>query len=58
MEQEIKNLIGKMGSKQAVANELMISIRYVDMILAGKKPSRRLSKMIKIAVAMQTDKAA
>jgi len=45
---ELKQLIDKCGGKKETAEKLMISVRYVEMILAGKKPSKRLEKMIKI----------
>ena len=45
---ELQDLIKKCGSKQETAEKLMVSVRYVDMLLAGKKPSKRLEKMIKI----------
>lgn len=48
---ELTKLIKKLGSKQAVAEKLEITVRYVDMILAGKKPSKRLIKLINIYLA-------
>jgi len=45
---ELTKLIDKLGSKRAAAERLEITIRYIDMILAGKKPSKRLKKLIEI----------
>jgi len=48
---ELNKLIKKLGSKQAVAEKLEVTPRYVDMILAGKRPSKRLIKLINIYLA-------
>jgi len=48
---ELKQLIKKTGSKQATAEKLEITVRYVNMLLAGKKPSKRLKKLINIYLA-------
>jgi len=49
----LEKLIEKCGSKQAAADKLMITVRYIDIILSGKKvPSKRLQKMIEIALTM------
>jgi len=48
---ELNKLIEKSGSKRAAAERLEISIRYIDMILAGHKPSKRLIKLINIYLA-------
>jgi hypothetical protein len=46
---DIRKLIKKLGSKEAVAEKLEISIRYVEMIRDGKRiPSARLKKLIQI----------
>lgn len=50
--EDMQKLIDKLGSKQAAAEKLMISLRYVDMILAGKQPSKRLVQLIKIHISM------
>ena len=52
MKKDMQKLIDKLGSKQAAAEKLMISLRYVDMILAGKQPSKRLVQLIKIHISM------
>lgn len=44
-------LINKLGGKQAAADRLEITVRYVNMLLAGKKPSKRLKKLINIYLA-------
>lgn len=47
--ENLKQLIKQLGGKKATAEKLMITIRYIDMILAGtKKPSKRLEKLIQI----------
>lgn len=48
---QLKKLIKKTGSKKATAKKLEITVRYVDMILAGKTPSKRIIKLIKIYLA-------
>jgi len=49
---ELKELVAKLGGKQQASEKLEITIRYVDMILAGQKiPSKRLIKLIKIYLA-------
>jgi hypothetical protein len=45
---ELTKLIKKTGSKKAAAEKLEITVRYIDMILAGKQPSKRLIKLINI----------
>ena len=52
MNTELQNLIKKLGSKKAAAEKLMITIRYIDMLLAGKRPSKRLVQLIKIYLSM------
>lgn len=48
---ELTKLIEKYGGKRAAAEKLEISLRYTEMILAGKKPSKRLVKLINIYLA-------
>jgi hypothetical protein len=48
---ELKQLIKKEGSKRAAADRLEITVRYIDYILAGKKPSKQLKKLINIYLA-------
>jgi len=48
---ELNRLIKKLGSKKATAEKLEITVRYVDMVLAGKRPSKRLIKLINIYLA-------
>ena len=48
---KLKTLIKKLGSKKATAKKLEITDRYINMILAGKKPSKRLIKLINIYLA-------
>jgi hypothetical protein len=44
-------LIDKYGSKKVVAEKLGITVRYVEMILAGTvKPGKSLEKLIKICL--------
>ena len=45
---EIEYLIKKHGGKEAVAKLLEITVRYVNMLLAGKKPGRQLAKIIRM----------
>jgi len=49
--EKLKQLIKKEGSKKAAADRLEISVRYIDYILNGKKPSKRLQKLINIYLA-------
>ena len=51
MKTEIKKLIKKYGSKKEVAENLMVTVRYIDMILKGHKPSKRLIKMVRILLS-------
>ena len=51
MKIEIKKLIKKYGSKKEAAENLMVTVRYVDMILNGHKPSKRLIKMVRILLS-------
>ena len=52
MKTEIKKLIKKYGgSKQEAADNLLVTVRYIDMILNGRKPSKRLVKMVKILLS-------
>lgn len=44
----VSKFIKACGSKKAAADKLEITVRYVDMILAGKQPSKRLVKLINI----------
>jgi hypothetical protein len=44
----LKQYIKKVGGKAEAAKRLKITVRYVDMILAGRKPSERLVDMIKL----------
>ena len=48
---QLKKLIKKTGSKKAAAKKLEITVRYVDMILAGRRPSKRIIKLISIYLA-------
>ena len=46
---EMRELIKKYGSKKEVAKNLDITVRYVEMILAGKrKPGIHLLKIMKM----------
>jgi len=45
---EIEYLIKKHGGKESVAKLLEITVRYVNMLLAGKKPGRQLAKIIRM----------
>ena len=49
----LQQFIKKCGSKQAAADKLMISKRYIDMMLAGKKPSKRLERDIKFYLMIE-----
>ena len=50
--EDMKLLIERMGSKAAAAAKLEITVRYVDMILAGRyRPSKRLARLIRIYLA-------
>jgi len=50
--EDLKLLIERMGSKAAAAAKLEITVRYVDMILAGRyRPSKRLARLIRIYLA-------
>jgi len=44
----LKRYIKRVGSKAEAAKRLKITVRYIDMILAGKKPSARLIDLIKL----------
>lgn len=47
--EDLKKLIEQLGGKKKTAEKLMISVRYIDMILAGTKvPSKQLQKLIQI----------
>jgi len=49
---ELKQLVEKLGGKVQASEKLEITVRYVDMILAGEKiPSKRLIKLIRIYLA-------
>lgn len=43
----INRLIQKLGSKKAVSKELDCTVRYVEMMLKGKKVSSALATLIK-----------
>lgn len=45
---EIEYLIKKHGGKAAVAELLEITVRYVNMLLSGRKPGRQLAKIIRM----------
>lgn len=51
METNLEKLIKKCGSKEEAAKKLMVTVRYIDMILAGRKPSKRLQKLIELYLA-------
>jgi len=48
---ELQRLIKKLGGKREASEQLEITVRYVDMILRGKKPSKRIVRLIKIYLA-------
>ena len=53
MENHVIQITKKLGKERA-AKKLMISVRYVNMILAGKKhPSKRLDKLAQIYLMTQ-----
>jgi len=48
----LKKYIRKCGSKELAAHNLKITVRYMDMILAGHKPSARLKDLVKYHLLM------
>ena len=47
----MKRLIRKLGKRQAVADELGVSLRYIYMLENGEKiPSEHLRKLIKVVL--------
>ena len=48
----MEELIEMEGSKQAAADRLNITKRYVNWILAGKKPSKSLSVLMGIYLTL------
>ena len=44
----VNQLVKKEGSKKAVADLLGVTVRYVEMMLAGKPPSKPLAKLIRL----------
>ena len=46
----IKQLVKRMGSKDAVARKLGITLRYIYMLEKGKIPGEHLRKIIKLVL--------